>query len=1140
MTKKSLRIRWTAAALLIALLGVLSGAAVAQVSTATVSGTVKDQSGAVLPGATVTATNTETGSVRTATSGSRGEYRFSSLAVGTYDVKAEMSGFQAGIRKGLTLSVGSAPVADFSLEVGNVTQQVTVTEQAPLLETTTATVSGLVDPTQMREIPLNARSFIDLVPMQTGAVFVEGGSSSATNGFGKKVSITGSRPESNVFLLDGADMNDASNSAGSAAETVAGVETVREFRVITNAYDAEYGHHTGGVVSAITKSGTNQFHGSLFEFFRNNDLDAARWEANAFSGGVKDAFKRNQFGGAFGGPIKKDRTFFFGSYEGLRQRRGSTITQNVPGFAAQSGNLPNSGGTALVSTQISPATAPYLTLWPRPNQICTSKCLTGALQAQYPFDRTDGTGQYVSQPVEPTSQNYWMTRIDHRFNDSDSIFGRITWDTADKDTPGGSVTTTSVAQTKNRFVTAEETHIFSASLISKTLLSFNRTNLVLFDHYRPGFTAPKFNFSDSPDVPGEISISGTGAIAAWGGSNTSPKADVQNNYQVQEDFNWTKGRHGLKFGGESERFQFNERSDFYAPGQFDFSGLSNFMKDVVNAAHFIKPGSDNIRGWRESLIGLYLQDDITVTPKLTVNLGLRYEFITVPTEANGKVATLQDISPAHFYSVLPSQTNTGDPYFINPSLKNFEPRVGLAWSQSNKTVIRAGAGLFHEQILPQNYITAGDRMPPFYSVAEFFQSNVAVPLDFPNLFVTQHDLLLANVPQQGDGFPFIFKQPTVYKWSLDIERQVLSDLTVQVGYSGTRGVHLTRGNLNLNSNPAVTSNGRTFVVLGTVNPAAPTTASTTSSVGAMNPAWARMRWRLMDGTSTYNAFRLSVTKRMGRGAQLQSSYTYSKSTDDSSSRNGGTDFGSADQAGYLGAKLRGLSSFDVRHSFITSFVYDLPGKKMKGWMGGLIGGWSASSILRFNSGYPLNPTASQPSPTVNGVAMSPQNVDGSRLDLVAGGVQNPTSGTSAGCSTASGTVIVPAGTKIDPRTYYFDPCQFQWAPNCITAVAGGCATTNGGNIGFFIGNLGRNVLIGPGVANVDFTLNKDFAIPKMREGTKLQFRLEAYNLFNRVNFNPPALSLFGSTGTPTGGAAQITSTSSHNARQLQLALKLSF
>ena len=1080
--------------------------ALAQVNTGTILGTVKDRSGAVLPGASVTVTNIDTGIERSAVSGERGEYRVPALAIGNYEVQAGLPGFQTAIRKGITLSVGQEAVIDMSLNVGDVAEHVTVEEEAPLLETTTATVSGLVNPGQMREIPLNARSFIELVPLQTGAVFDDAASGSATNGFGKKVSITGSRYESNVFLLDGADLNDAAGSAGSAIDTVAGVETVAEFRVITNAYDAEYGRHTGGVITAVTKSGGNQFHGSLFEFLRNSDLDAARWEDNQSPGG-KPPLKRNQFGGSFGGPIKKDKTFFFGSYEGLRQSRGFTQILNVPGFMAQSGLSPT--GTA---QPIKPEIQPYMTLWPRPNVLCSTKCVTAQLQSRYPFDRSDGTGQYITSFNEPSTQNYEMARTDHRFSDTDSIFGRMTIDNAYKSTPAGNgFNTTSVAFTKNRFITVEETHIFSPALLSRTMVSFNRTNLNLHDEYLSGFTSPLFNFSDAVGVPGIITVTG---IQTWGGSNTSPKADVQNNYQFKEDFILSKGARSLKFGGQTERFQFNEISDFYQPGQYDFTSLSLFAADAPNAAHFVRPGSDDIRGWRQSLTGLYVQGDFNVRPGLTLNAGVRYEFITVPTEANGKVATIRNLAPAHFNSVLPNQTDTGNPFFVNPSLTNFAPRVGFAWNPSMKTVVRAGTGIFYEQILSSTFITAGDRMPPYYAVAELFSQNIGI--DFPNAFSTQRDKLIQNVGSlpQADGFPFTPAQPTVIKWSGDIQQQIAPDTTIDVGYSGTRGYHLFRGNLNLNSTQATPINGQPFLLI-----TQPTN----------NPAWARMRWRLTDGTSNYHALRVEVTKRFSHGFQLQSSYTFSKSTDDSSSRNGGTDFGTSDLSGYLGAKLHGLSSFDVRKSFFTNFIYDLPGRNWRGVTGALLGGWSTSSILRFNDGYPLNPSATTPSVTLSDPATGKstlyglQNTDGSFVNLIPGGRQNP---------------VHPQNAA-----QYFDTTQF--APvvtNCMNlkTPTGTSPCNPSVPVGLFFGNLGRNVLASPGVSNVDFTLNKQFSVPKMGEMTKLQFRAEAYNLFNRVNFDPPALRLFDATGTPVAGAGQITSTSKHNPRQLQLALKLTF
>ncbi len=1091
---------------------------VAQTS-GTILGTVKDQSGAVLPGASVTATNTETGISRTATSGSRGEFRLSAMTVGNYEVKTELAGFQTGVRKGVTLNVGQEAVVDVTLSVGNVAEQVTVTGEAPLIETTSASVSGLVDPKQMKDIPLNARSFIELVPLQTGAVFADSGDQSATKGFGKKLSIVGTRYNQNSFLLDGADINDATGSAGSAAGTLAGVETVQEFRVITNAYDAEYGRHTGGVISAITKSGTNQFHGSAFEFLRNSKLDAAKWEDNAFHNGEKAAFKRNQFGGSFGGPIKKDKTFFFGSYEGLRQSLGVTQTYNVPGMQARTGNR----------VAIDPVMAPYVAVYPVPNILCKSGCLAGAAGAQFPTDRADGTAQYSNVSSQPTHQNYFNVRADNRISDKDSFFGRFNFDNADQFQPA--LNTGVQSKTANRFATVEDTHIFSPTLLSRTLFSYNRTRIDLFDVYLPGGKLPRFNFSDDPTTPGEMTIS---TLTSLGGSNTNPKAYIQNMFQVKHDFFWSKGAHSFKFGGQFERIQFNEqRNAFYLPGQFDFSGLTQFLTRAVNAAHFVRPGSDDIRGVRQNINGLYIQDDVNLRPGLTLNLGVRYEFISVPTEVNGKLATVRDLSPAHFYTMNTNQTDTGNPYFQNPSLKNFAPRVGIAWTpfKNGKTSVRAGAGEFHDQILPSYYQTAMGRIPPYFAVAEMFNTSIrnvnnGVGIDFPNAFFSQNNLLVQNIGSvpQFDGFQYDVSQPAVYKWGMDIQQQLFKDTTLDVGYSGTRGTHLVRGNLNLNATPSTIINGRRFIMIATT----PTNPIT------LNPNIGRMRWRLTDGDSFYHGLRAEVTKRFSHSFQIQGSYTYSKSIDDSSTFTGSSDFGSADRTAYLGQHEKALSGFDVTQSFFLNFVYELPGRQLTGVAGKVLGGWSLSSVLRMNSGNPLNISALQPQytgvpgPGLPSGTFAANYADGSTLDLIPGGIQAKTTGTTAGCGGASG---IRSGQTLGGPDLYFDPCQFAFPANCLTAS---CSP-----IGFFQGSLGRNVLRSPGVTSLDATLGKSTKVPWLGEQGGLEFRAEFYNLLNRANFALPALSVFGRTGALQSGVGQITTTR-FNSRQIQFALRLVF
>jgi hypothetical protein len=1027
----------------------------AQMTTGNIVGTVKDSSDAVMPGVSVRVTNLETGITRASATGTRGEYRILNLSPGRYEVQGSMEGFQTSIHRGITLSIGRDAVVNFTLLVGEVAEQVTVTGEAPLIETTTASVSGLVDPQQMRNIPLNARSFLELVPMQAGVVFAESGGRDISTGFGKKLSIAGTRYRENSFLLDGADINNVSRTAGSAAGTVAGVETVREFRVITNAYDAEYGRHTGGVISAVTKSGTNEFHGSLFEFMRNNILDAR----NFFDVEIPP-YRRNQFGGSVGGPIRKEKTFIFGSYEGLRERLGLTLTSTVPGLGMRNGILRG----AFIG--VSPDVRPYLESYPVPNNP----------------DRSDGTALYIASFTQPTDQNFGTVRVDHRFSDADSMFGRFTIDDAEQLTPLASgMNTGARAGSGSRFFTAEESHIYSPALLGRTHFSFNRTSLSLFDIGMEGYVFPKFSFSDVADVPGDITISG---LTHWGGSNTLPKVHIQNMYQFKHDVFYTRGRHSLKFGGEGLRIQFNQRSDARTGGGFTFASLEDFLNDDPSSAFFQQPGSDGIRHWRQNVTGLYIQDDISLRQGLSLNMGIRYEFISVPTETDGKVANIRNFSVPHLFTVRPDQTDVGDPYFLNPSLRNFAPRIGLAWDpfQAGKTSIRAGVGMYYDQLMAYNLMQSGVRLAPFFSTTQLLRERIII--DFPNAFATQKGAIAGSgaVPQ-AEGFQWNAEQPKVLKWSFDAEQQIAADTTVGMGYSGTRGLHLVRGNIRLNSTPSEIRNGRRYILITQPLP---------------NPYWSRMRWQITDGASQYHAFRLTTNKHFRHGFQFQGAYTFSKSTDDSSTYSGSGEFSEADRTGYFGEKEWGLSSFDVRHNLNTSFFYELPWRNIPGAFGKILGGWSLSGIVRLNSGNPFNLIADQPRMG----SFQYREISGpSSLDLVPEGDQNP--------------------VRPQNPDQYFDVDQFSFPTP------------------FFLGNLGRNVTSSPGIANVDATLMKDTAISSLGENASVQFRAEFFNLFNRPNFGLPALNLFDRNGNRFSNAGEIETTRT-SSRQIQLALRLVF
>jgi hypothetical protein len=1108
MNSKRIPSHWTALTMTLSLFVCVvawESSLIAQVTTGTILGTVKDQSGAVLPGASVTATNVETGITRNTTSGSRGEYRLSALAVGSYEVHAEMTGFQGSLRSGITLTIGREAVVDFTLQVGNVAEQVTVTGEAPLVETTTATVSGVVTGQQLQDISLNARSFIELVATQAGAVFAEAGdTASPTWGFGRKLAVVGTRFNANSFLLDGADINNVGNVAGSAAGTMAGVETVREFRVITNAYDAEYGRHSGAVVSAITKSGTNQFHGSLFEFLRNDNLDAAKWEDNKFRAGEKPEFRRNQYGGTIGGPILRDRTFFFGSYEGLRQALGRTEVYDVPGVSARNGLI---NGSPVQN--ISPVTMPYLLKYPEPNVACAALPNRPCIGSGFPFDRADGTARYSRSSNQVTDEDFFTVRVDNSLSDSDSFFGRFNTDDAIQATPG--LTTQEELTNESRFATLEETHIFSSALLGRTHFSYNRTRLDSGDFVLDDFSYPdNFVSFDGGETPGRITVTN---LTAWGGGSTNPKHYVQNVFQFKEDMYYSVGRHSLKFGGQFERFQLNDTSGFHDGGSFGFSGLQQLMQNVVNSANFTKPGSDNVRGSRQNLLGLYLQDDISVRPGLTINMGLRYEIINSPIEVNGKMSNIRDLTSPHIDTVTEATVDIGEPYFTNPSLKNFAPRIGFAWDPfgSGRSSVRGGFGMYHDQILPGEYRSPLGRSGPFYAAVGLAEVDFRPVggINFPRAYFVQRDrLITGGGAVQFDGIEWNMDQPTVYKWSLDLQRELASDTTFEAGYSGTRSTHLLRSEIMYNTSPSTFINGRRFILIsGPLN----------------NTNFDRMRWRTSDATSDYHGLRLNVTKRFNQGLQFQASYTYSKATDDSSNFVGSGDFGSSNRNAYRMDKEHGLTAFDVRNSFSANMSADLPGANLTGAVGKILGGWSLSSSVRFNSGFPVSLTAEQA--RIGSAQM--RFVGGSTLDLVSGGDQNP----------------------ISPQNpdNYFDVSQFAFpAANCITVStnpatptppqAAGCDPNS--PRGALQGNAGRNHLTVPGVGTVNLTLMKETPLG-FREGTNLQFRSEFFNLLNRPNFGTPNLQVFDRTGVLRNNAGQIESTRT-SAREIQFAVKLIF
>jgi len=1085
-----------------------------QTTTASISGEVRDVTGAVISEAALTITNVATGLVRTTTSDATGRYRVQNLAVGSYQVEAAFSGFKSVVRRGITLTVGQAADVDITMEVGAVTERVEVTAEAPLVDTSTAVLGGLVDQKSIQDLPLNGRSFLELATLQAGTINALTGQRSESQGFGQKISISGGRYTSNVFLIDGTVMNDAYNSAGGSADGVAaGVESVREFKVITNSYSAEYGQHTGGVINAVTRGGTNELHGSVYEFLRNDNLDSYRWEDKARVTGepVKPEFRRNQFGFSVGGPIRRDHTFFFGNYEGIREAVGSTQTISIPDERMRQGFLPavstraNDSGEINVGAQNPTAFArvkPFFDkFWPIPS---------GAVLK----NQGDGTMDYTRVSSEPTKLNYVTTRVDHKLSDNDSIFSRYTIDHADRQ-PVESINVVSNQRTRSQFVTLQYDRIISPTVLNSANVGYTRAFTASIGVPFPGFE--RVSLTDSDLGHAAVSVSG---ISTTGSGATDPRVFVLNNYQAKDDLTINRGNHTFKIGANFSRLQHNDTSPRQPAGDFSFAALEDFLRAEPEEA-LLSLATNFVRYTRQSIFGAYFQDDWRLFRNFTLNWGLRWEMTTAPKFAGELAGKMPRALEENFFALDSTGKNIfgpkdivlNDTLFENPAKDNFAPRIGFAWNVfgDGKTSIRGGAGIFHENLVYWTYRLGILHTAPLFTEGRLVDSNVGdgiANVDFPNAFFTQPP---TETPPRYESFQSKPNQPYVGKFSLEIQRQIAPSVLFRIGYSGTRGVHLPN---------RAEQNGRRSSFL----PDGRLIYNQASSVTA-NSNFGRTRHRRTNGTSSYHSLRLEVEKRLSQGLQLQGNYTWSKNIDDGTSVTGSTDFTNDARPRHWTIRERGLAATDVRHVFTVNSTYALPGANLTGWMGQMLGGWQVNGLLRISAGLPLS--------AQTGFDYARQIEGGRFLDQPEGASNNPIEGASGGCTlhTTSpfrfgGTNALPGGAELGTPDLYYDPCVF-----LLPQPRG------------VIGRMGRNTIIGPGSANLDFSLAKTFSLSTLHENTRLEFRGELFNLFNHPNFAQPSGNIFVAasaiTGRPSGSAGIINETSG-NPRKIQFGLKLTF
>jgi hypothetical protein len=1075
--------------------------------------------------------------------------------VGTYELTASLAGFQTSVIGGIGLTVGRNAVVDIALRVGDVNQAITITAETSQVETTTATVTQLIDERKVLDIPLNNRdltqlAYFDAFVMRTPTG--GGGGRNASGGLGDHLSVAGMRGSNNMYLLDGVNNGDFTNNAQSATTGYTGAETVKEFQVITNNYSAEYQSKPGAIVSAVTKSGTNSFHGSVFEFLRNDNLDAYNWATKARGGAnpVKPEFKRNQFGGSFGGPIIRDKTFFFTSYEGTRERKGETLTLTLPTARGRMGLLgPNRYDSqrperfnradydaGITPIKVDPRAVRYLGLLPLPGQSGTVLLeelrdpVSGLLDG---FARASGARRNVA------NENFGAIKVDHQFANQRKGSIAVTYNVDRSDhnlidpIPGLS---SAVGEKSDKTVlSVRHTSILSPTMLNEFAFGFNRSEPAQsFPNNEPDWK--NFNGADLRFVPtrermGQLTF---GDGVANMGFPRDRALFFQDYYTYRNNLSITRTNHTFKIGAEYNpiRLVMDQVGGSYnAVYQFDtFHAFLTADPRQVEAdlpAGFPLPNGQvhqaiKIFYWRQKQIAGYFQDNWKLHPSFTLNLGLRYEFMTIPREDNGHVSNLLSITD-------PVPTIGPNLMFNNPTKRNFSPRFGFAWAPggTSRSALRGGFGVYYDLPGPQYWRSHSQENVPFV-VAGFFNRSDAIRLlgptasvNFPNAVQTQ-TALLAQVPSYR-LWELNNKPSYVYRWSLSLERQFGSWFG-QIAYNGSAGRHLYT---QADANQAKWIGYPNRPPAGQELQWAPTAANVLGE--AINPAFANIWVIAPRGSSYYNGLSVSVQRRVARGLQLQSAYNFSKNIDYGS--------GSSNQQDNLPqnqrinmywdwGRTKGLSQLNVQHNFVSNFVYDLPQLGREGVAGAVLNGWQVNGVLTLSGGTPFTVTDNNTAQTnaMRRASLTP--------NLAKNGNQNPVTG--------------------NPDAWFdvnqFVPSVCRAGVYCIGNVAGTAnynpslpsgATVPRPDLGYqvgFIGTVARNTVIGPGLATFDLSTSKNF---KITESQRFQFRAEFFNLTNHPNFRIPNSALFNANGTRNVNAGRVDSTRSPE-RQIQFGLKYIF
>jgi len=1022
-TDKLRRLVFSAAVNLTVLLG-LALCASAQ-STGGIQGTVTDASGAVIPNASIAVTKIATGRTQEFKSNSEGIYAAPSLDVGTYKVEVKAPGLQTVVANELTVAVGSNTRQDFTLQVASASQTVEIQASTPIVETSSVTLGAVVDQRTVQEIPLNGRHFVDLAYLVPGTVTPpqNGSLTSPLRGQGSfSFNSSGGREDTVNFMINGINMNDIAQNQVTFQPTV---NTVSEFKLDNSTFSAEYGRNSGSIVNIATRAGANGFHGEAYNYLRNNYFDARNYLNPV---GIAQApFIRNQFGGDAGFPIHKDTTFLFLSYEQLKQR------QSVPLSTAVLTDAQRAAAAASPSAVVR-SLLPFIPLANQPGGVFTGN-------APAPVDIFQGTANFTQTFGQANRFNAFYAMQQDQRNEPPT--------TQNNNLPGFGDSRHGVRQ----LLTLNETTTISPTLVNEARAGFNRIHIVFAAANT--LNAADYGISSGINLPiGLPQITVTNALA-FGGINGFPQGRGDDTIVVSDTLSWVHGKHTVKFGAEYRQGIADSFSQ--TPGTFGFANIQAFINDQANT--FTTNSSNRSARIYIPSVGGFVQDAYKATPRLTVTVGLRYDWNGTPTEAQNRFVVFDPVTA----SLLHVGQNGGPAYAFNQNNKNFEPRFGFAYDVfgNAKTVVRSAFAMFADQ--PNSGVVSGLISNPPNSVPVTFSATTAVPtVSFENAYA------LAGGSVSPTSVAHNFQNAYVQSWNFSLEQELAKDYGFAVRYVGSKGTNL---NVARNYNQPV-NGARPYARLSAGSPIAPGQLLGNITVNES------------DANSSYQALWATLNKRFSKNLQFQAAYTLSKSIDENSRNFQGVVI----QDSYNVHGDRGLSDFDARHRLVINGVYTLPFHGNR-----LVEGWELALIETLQTGNPIN--------------------------------FRTTVTTLTGAATLRPSVTGPVEVGLSPAT--------NGSATFINYLQNASVFYNQGAA---FGNLGRNVVIGPGFANLDFAVVKN---TRINERFNLQIRADAFDTFNHPNYGQPASNLpsstFGlinSTRFPTGDSG--------SSRQLQLAAKLIF